>query len=249
MGLGLLLGDALQDRSNPGAFEPAPSVFMSFVFGWKWTGLRLALGLPWVFGTGYLITRAARAWIFPPGWPAIGNDLQWIVLMSAAGLVFVMPTAAEFLIVQAMLALGVGAGPAFGANDDSLPIQFALARDDRKNVSNRSTRDYSAGRSFYGNRWRTVCSFTTVLKTLCPRRFAESACSTKSSVQKYKVKDLSREHLGRLCRSSTVMRSYMPLSPPYSFLTLAYFHCSPRLAVPSQNELRPARLPTDYHLL
>jgi uncharacterized protein len=32
--------------------------------------------------------------------------------MSAAGLLFVIPTAGEVPIVQAMLALGVGAGPA-----------------------------------------------------------------------------------------------------------------------------------------
>jgi hypothetical protein len=146
--------------------NPATLVFMGFVLGWKWAGLRLALGIPLVFGTGYLISRltlpgeiaalqtqlreavhasgtggpsikswlgrffkllmglvpeyvvlvlilgAARAWIFPQAGPAIGNDLQWIVLMSAAGLVFVIPTAGEVPIVQAMLALGVGAGPA-----------------------------------------------------------------------------------------------------------------------------------------
>jgi uncharacterized membrane protein YraQ (UPF0718 family) len=146
--------------------NPATLVFMGFVLGWKWVGLRLALGIPLVFGTGYLITRlilpgemaalqarlsqaagetgtaspsikswlnrffklliglvpeylllvlilgAARAWIFPQAGPAIGNDLQWIALMSAAGLVFVIPTAGEVPIVQAMLALGVGAGPA-----------------------------------------------------------------------------------------------------------------------------------------
>jgi uncharacterized membrane protein YraQ (UPF0718 family) len=144
--------------------NPATLVFMGFVLGWKWAGLRLALGIPLVFGTGYLISRltlpgelaalqarlsvtagdsgtagpsikswlsrffrlllvpeyvvlvlilgAVRAWIFPQAGPAIGNDLQWIVLMSAAGLVFVIPTAGEVPIVQAMLALGVGAGPA-----------------------------------------------------------------------------------------------------------------------------------------
>jgi uncharacterized membrane protein YraQ (UPF0718 family) len=146
--------------------NPATLVFMGFVLGWKWTGLRLALGIPLVFGTGYLVTRltlpgeivalqaqlsqtvgdigaagpsikswlarffklliglapeylllvlllgAARAWIFPQAGPAIGNELQWIVLMSAAGLVFAIPTAGEVPIVQAMLALGVGAGPA-----------------------------------------------------------------------------------------------------------------------------------------
>jgi uncharacterized membrane protein YraQ (UPF0718 family) len=146
--------------------NPATLVFMGFVLGWKWAGLRLALGIPLVFGTGYLVTRltrsgeiaalherlsqavddtaaaspsikgwlnrffkllvglipeylvlvlvlgAARAWIFPQAGPAIGNDLQWIALMSVAGLIFVIPTAGEIPIVQAMLALGVGAGPA-----------------------------------------------------------------------------------------------------------------------------------------
>jgi len=146
--------------------NPATLVFMGFVLGWKWAGLRLALGIPLVFGTGYLVTRltrpgeiaalqerlsqavddtaaanpsikgwlnrffkllvglipeylvlvlilgAARAWIFPQAGPAIGNDLQWIALMSVAGLIFVIPTAGEVPIVQAMLALGVGAGPA-----------------------------------------------------------------------------------------------------------------------------------------
>jgi uncharacterized membrane protein YraQ (UPF0718 family) len=144
--------------------NPAALVFMGFVLGWKWVGLRLALGIPLVFGTGYLINYlarsgdiaslrkqlsqavaesesripsiggwlkrfttlflglipeylvlvlllgAARAWLFPIVAPALG--LQWIVLMSAAGLLFVIPTAGEVPIVQALLALGVGAGPA-----------------------------------------------------------------------------------------------------------------------------------------
>jgi hypothetical protein len=146
--------------------NPATLVFMGFVLGWKWTGLRIALGIPLVFGAGLLISRltqpdevaalkskaaaafedaveqsaslkgwiirflklliglipeylvlvlflgALRAFIFPHAGPAIGNDLQWIALMAAAGLVFVIPTAGEVPIVQAMLALGVGAGPA-----------------------------------------------------------------------------------------------------------------------------------------
>jgi uncharacterized membrane protein YraQ (UPF0718 family) len=59
-----------------------------------------------------LILGATRAWLFPIASPALGNDLGWIALMSAAGLLFVIPTAGEVPIVQAMLALGVGAGPA-----------------------------------------------------------------------------------------------------------------------------------------
>jgi uncharacterized protein len=146
--------------------NPAALIFMGFVLGWKWVGLRVAMGIPLVFGTGFLInylaqsgdiaslrqqlrqavaesesrvpsirswlTRfarlvwglipeylilvlllgAARAWLFPTVGPAVGNELQWIVLMAGAGLLFVIPTAGEVPIVQAMLALGVGAGPA-----------------------------------------------------------------------------------------------------------------------------------------
>jgi uncharacterized membrane protein YraQ (UPF0718 family) len=146
--------------------NPATLIFMGFVMGWKWSGLRLALGIPLVFGTGYLVSRltgtretavlltqlsqdiaesalespsikgwltrfarlviglipeylilvlilgASRAWLFPIAGPAVGNDLQWITQMSAIGLLFVIPTAGEVPIVQAMLALGVGAGPA-----------------------------------------------------------------------------------------------------------------------------------------
>ncbi len=148
--------------------NPATLVFMGFVLGWKWTGLRVALGLPLIFGTSYLIHRfafadeirnikekvglsaagsevyvesggtvhgwlsrflsmtvklipeyillvlilgASRAWLFPHMGIAVGNELYWIVLMSLAGLLFVIPTAGEVPIVQAMLALGVGVGP------------------------------------------------------------------------------------------------------------------------------------------
>ena len=148
--------------------NPATLVFMGFVLGWKWAGLRLALGVPLVFGTSYLIHRfafadeiraineqvgqalagsaasaysggtlqgwlsrflsmtarlipeylvlvlilgASRVWLFPHMGVGVGNELHWIVLMSLAGLLFVIPTAGEVPIVQAMLALGVGAGP------------------------------------------------------------------------------------------------------------------------------------------
>jgi uncharacterized membrane protein YraQ (UPF0718 family) len=148
--------------------NPATLVFMGFVLGWKWTGLRVALGIPLIFGTSYLVHRfafvdekknlekgvelsaagyeayaetsgtlqgwlsrflsmtaslipeyvllvlilgASRAWLFPHMGIAVGNELHWIVLMSLAGLLFVIPTAGEVPIVQAMLALGVGVGP------------------------------------------------------------------------------------------------------------------------------------------
>lgn len=56
-----------------------------------------------------LLLGAARAWLFP----MFGADdsVIWIFAMALAGMLFVIPTAGEIPIVQAMFALGVGAGP------------------------------------------------------------------------------------------------------------------------------------------
>lgn len=59
-----------------------------------------------------LLLGAARAWLFPEVGPAVDNSIVWIVVFAAAGLLFVIPTAGEVPIVQAMLALGMGVGPA-----------------------------------------------------------------------------------------------------------------------------------------
>ncbi len=164
--------------------NPATLVFMGFVLGWQWTGLRLLLGLPMVFGLGWLANRmtspkeaeqaeaslaaikaepetapfkrwlvhlvrmtirlvpeyivlvlllgAARAWLFPVMGPEIGNHIGWILAFAVAGALFVIPTAGEVPIIQAMLALGVGVGPA-GAllmtlPPISLPSMAMLAR-------------------------------------------------------------------------------------------------------------------------
>ncbi|MBV9994522.1 MAG: permease [Caulobacteraceae bacterium] len=144
--------------------NPATLVFMGFVLGWGWAGLRLALGALMVLALGALANRmtspgeaaeaekalaaleavpqaaplrrwltilarmtvqlvpeyvvlvlllgAARAWLFPTLGPQIGNQLAWIAAFAIAGALFVIPTAGEVPIIQAMLSLGVGAGPA-----------------------------------------------------------------------------------------------------------------------------------------
>lgn len=150
--------------------NPATLVFMGFVLGWNWTALRILLGVPMVFGLGYLVNLmvtpreaaaaeariaeltaksatsgatgpnafrrwieifvrmsvrlipeyiilvlllgAARAWLFPEVGPAVDNSIVWIVAFAVAGMLFVIPTAGEVPIVQAMLALGMGVGPA-----------------------------------------------------------------------------------------------------------------------------------------
>ncbi len=164
--------------------NPATLIFIGFVLGWKWTLLRAALGLPLVFGLGYLANRmttpaeaeaarvalaaqvdapakgafarwiallarmslrlipeylilvlllgAARAWLFPAIGPQATNALPWILAFALAGAVFVIPTAGEVPIIQAMRAVGVGAGP-LGAllmtlPPISLPSMAMLAR-------------------------------------------------------------------------------------------------------------------------
>ncbi|HEY2052066.1 MAG TPA: permease [Caulobacteraceae bacterium] len=144
--------------------NPATLVFTGFVLGWRWTALRLVLGVLMVFGLGWLANRmsspgeaataetvvpdiaaappeaplrrwltilarmtvqlvpeyailvlllgAARAWLFPVIGPDIGNHIQWIAAFAIAGALFVIPTAGEVPIIQAMLSLGMGAGPA-----------------------------------------------------------------------------------------------------------------------------------------
>ncbi|SEO90886.1 hypothetical protein SAMN02800692_2698 [Luteibacter sp. UNC138MFCol5.1] len=143
--------------------NPATLVFTGFVLGWHWTGLRLALSIPLVFGLGWLANRlagpgepivatppaepetrtfgdvlvrwgqiflrmtvrlipeylvivlllgAARAWMFPHVGPDVGDQWFWVLGLALAGMLFVIPTAGEVPIVQAMLALGVGAAPA-----------------------------------------------------------------------------------------------------------------------------------------
>ncbi len=59
-----------------------------------------------------LLLGAARAWLFPHVGADIGNDIGWIVALAIAGAIFVIPTAGEVPIIQAMLALGMGVGPA-----------------------------------------------------------------------------------------------------------------------------------------
>jgi uncharacterized membrane protein YraQ (UPF0718 family) len=176
--------------------NPATLVFMGFVLGWKWTGLRLALGILMVFGLGWLLNRmnrgharefdadqmtalqgraeaeaadtedanvfarwmrlfarmtlrlipeyivlvlllgAARAWLFPYIGPGVDNHFLWILALALAGALFVIPTAGEVPIVQAMLSLGMAAGPAAALlmtlPPVSLPSLAMVARSFRK---------------------------------------------------------------------------------------------------------------------
>jgi hypothetical protein len=59
-----------------------------------------------------LALGAVRAWLFPHMGHEVDDSLIWILVFASAGALFVIPTAGEVPIVQAMLALGIAVGPA-----------------------------------------------------------------------------------------------------------------------------------------
>lgn len=65
-----------------------------------------------VYILAVLILGAARVWLFPHADGTIDNSLLWIIAMAIAGCLFVIPTAAEIPIAQAMMMAGMGAAPA-----------------------------------------------------------------------------------------------------------------------------------------
>ena len=57
-----------------------------------------------------LVLGALRAWLFPILTPSLSDSLPLIIGLSLAGTLFVIPTAAEILVVQGMMLLGLGMG-------------------------------------------------------------------------------------------------------------------------------------------
>ncbi|WP_321856657.1 permease [Paraburkholderia tropica] len=79
---------------------------------WARLFLRMAVRLVPEYIVLVLLLGAARAWLFPHIGPDVTSSLGWIVAFAVAGMLFVIPTAGEVPIIQAMLALGMGVGPA-----------------------------------------------------------------------------------------------------------------------------------------
>ncbi|GMK48727.1 hypothetical protein PghCCS26_58570 [Paenibacillus glycanilyticus] len=59
-----------------------------------------------------LLLGACRAWLFPTIGETASNNILLILLFAIAGMLFVIPTAAEIPIIQTMLSFGLGTGPA-----------------------------------------------------------------------------------------------------------------------------------------
>jgi uncharacterized membrane protein YraQ (UPF0718 family) len=84
----------------------------SFIVRWgKSIGSMLLYLVPAYF-LSVLVVSAARVWLFPHISAGASNSLFIIVLFAIAGMIFVIPTAAEIPIIQTFISFGLGAGPA-----------------------------------------------------------------------------------------------------------------------------------------
>ncbi len=84
----------------------------SFFSRWGRTLWQLFWSTIPIYVLAVLILGAARVWLFPHIDASIGNSFIWLVVLAFVGMLFVIPTAAEIPIVQTMLTLGLGTGPA-----------------------------------------------------------------------------------------------------------------------------------------
>lgn len=62
-----------------------------------------------LFALGCCVKRG-RFWLFPAFGQHAGNSITAVILLAFAGMLFVIPTAAEIPIVQTMMAFGLGTG-------------------------------------------------------------------------------------------------------------------------------------------
>jgi uncharacterized membrane protein YraQ (UPF0718 family) len=109
-----IMGRAVTTPVDAGLAEPAGMTEPTggFLLRWGRELWRLSIRLLPEYAIIVLALGAARAWLFPSLMAETGNDVLWIVGLAIAGTAFVIPTAGEVPIVQSLMALGLGAGPA-----------------------------------------------------------------------------------------------------------------------------------------
>ncbi|KMY52934.1 membrane protein [Bacillus sp. FJAT-27231] len=80
----------------------------------RWLGSigRMLLYIVPAYVLSVLLLGAARVWLFPQLSESVANSLLAIIIFAVAGMLFVIPTAAEIPIIQTLMSLGLGAGPA-----------------------------------------------------------------------------------------------------------------------------------------
>jgi uncharacterized membrane protein YraQ (UPF0718 family) len=100
-----------------------------FLLRWmKSLGILIVQIVP-VYVITVLVLGALQGWMFPV---SMGIGFIAIIIFAIAGMLFVIPTAAEIPIIQTFLALGVGTGPAaallVALPAVSLPSLFMVAK-------------------------------------------------------------------------------------------------------------------------
>ena len=143
-GIVLVLGVALiaQRMSRPeqlpqAAFEAVATATTAptqpFLLRWGRTLWHLFWSTIPVYILAVLLLGAARVWLFPHVDGAMADSLLWLVPLAIVGTLFVIPTAAEIPLVQTMMALGMGTGPAVALlmtlPSISLPSLLMLRKD------------------------------------------------------------------------------------------------------------------------
>ncbi|MFD2618700.1 permease [Terrilactibacillus laevilacticus] len=84
----------------------------SFLVKWlKSLGSMLLYIVP-AYVLSVFLLGAARVWLFPQLSDASANSLLAILIFAIAGMIFVIPTAAEIPIIQTFMSIGLGGGPA-----------------------------------------------------------------------------------------------------------------------------------------
>lgn len=84
----------------------------SFLSRWMKSMGTMILYIVPAYVLSVLLLGAARTWLFPEISPEAANGIIAIILFAIAGMLFVIPTAAEIPIIQTFMAFGLGGGPA-----------------------------------------------------------------------------------------------------------------------------------------
>ncbi|SFX13941.1 permease [Pseudomonas sp. NFACC36] len=104
-----------------------------FMLRWARTLWQLFWSTIPIYVLAVLVLGAARVWLFPHVDGAMADSLVWLVPLAIVGTLFVIPTAAEIPIVQTMMSLGMGTGPAVALlmtlPSISLPSLLMLRKD------------------------------------------------------------------------------------------------------------------------
>lgn len=84
----------------------------NFLFRWLKSMRNMLLYIVPAYILSVLLLGAGRVWLFPHLSDSAANSLIAITIFALAGMLFVIPTAAEIPIIQTFISLGLGGGPA-----------------------------------------------------------------------------------------------------------------------------------------